>query len=63
MTAVLDFLRVNFTIFVAVALPLAGLVMAIAKFADGDRQDGQRLTAATVLGICLYALGYSLLLA
>jgi hypothetical protein len=62
-TPVLDFLRANFAIFVAIALPLAGLVMAIAKFADGDREDGQRIAAATVLGICLYALGYTLLVA
>jgi hypothetical protein len=62
MSGVLDFLRANFALFVAAALPLAGLVMAIAKFADGDREDGTRIAAATVLGCFLYALGYSLLL-
>lgn len=63
MAPVLDFLRANVALFIAVALPLAGLIMAIAKFADGDREDGSRIAAATVLGICLYALGYTLLVA
>ena len=61
MKAVLDFLRANFALFVAVVFPLAGLVMAVAKLADGDREDGLRLSAATVLGVCVYALGYTLL--
>lgn len=55
-TPVLDFLRENFALFVAVALPFAGLVMAIAKYADGDRDMGIRIGAASVLGGCLYAL-------
>ncbi len=56
MTAVLDFLRANFAYFVAVALPLAGIVMAIAKLASGDREDGLRIAAASLLGCFLYAL-------
>lgn len=53
---ILDFLRSNFAYFVAVALPLAGIVLAIVKFADGDRADGLRIAAAALLGVCLYGL-------
>jgi hypothetical protein len=53
---ILDFLRTNFAYFVAVALPLAGLVLAIVKFADGDREAGLGIAAAALLGVCLYAL-------
>jgi len=53
---VLDFLRTNFAYFVAVALPLAGVVLAIAKYVDGDRDTALGIAAASVLGICLYAL-------
>jgi hypothetical protein len=53
---VLDFLRANFAYFVAVALPLAGVIMAIAKYADGDRDTAIGIAAASVLGLCLYAL-------
>ena len=56
MAPVLDFLRAYFAYIVAVALPLAGIVMAIAKFAAGDRDEGLRIAAASVLGVCLYAL-------
>ncbi|MEY2517561.1 MAG: hypothetical protein QOJ89_4919 [bacterium] len=56
MSGVLDFLRANFAYFVAVALPLAGVVLAIAKFSSGDRDDGLRIAAASLLGVCLYAL-------
>jgi hypothetical protein len=55
-TPVLDFLRANFAYIVAVALPLAGVVMAIAKYLDGDRDTALGIAAASVLGICLYAL-------
>jgi hypothetical protein len=55
-TPVLDFLRANFAYIVAVALPLAGVVMAAAKYADADRDEGLRIAVASVLGICLYAL-------
>jgi hypothetical protein len=53
---VLDFLRANFAIFVAVALPLAGVVMAIAKYTDGDRDAAVRIAAASVVGFFLYSL-------
>jgi hypothetical protein len=52
----LDFLRRNFAYFVAVGLPLAGAVMAIAKYVDGGRDEALRIAAASVLGVCLYAL-------
>jgi hypothetical protein len=53
---ILDFLRTNFAYFVAVALPLAGIVLAIVKLADGDRDEGLRIAAAALLGVCLYGL-------
>lgn len=53
---VLDFLRRNFAYFVAVALPLAGVILAIVKYADGDREAGLGIAAAALLGVCLYAL-------
>ena len=53
---ILDFLRRNFAYFVAVALPLAGVVLAVVKFAEGDRDDALRIAAAALLGACLYAL-------
>jgi|GEM_PF-1677814 len=58
LTPLLDFLRANFAYFVAVALPLAGVVLAIAKFAAGDRDEGLRIAAAALLGVCLYALAF-----
>ncbi len=53
---VLDFLRRNFAYFVAVALPLAGLVLAVIKYVEGDREAGLGIAAAALLGVCLYAL-------
>ncbi len=53
---ILDFLRRNFAYFVAVALPLAGVVLAIIKYADGDREAGVGIAAAALLGVCAYAL-------
>jgi hypothetical protein len=52
----LDLLRRLFPYIVAVALPLAGAVLAIVRFAGGDRDDGLRLAAASVLGASLYLL-------
>ena len=63
MTPVLDFLRANFAYFVAVALPLAGFMLALVRFSDDDREDGARIAAASVLGLCVYALLYTLLIA
>ena len=53
---ILDFLRRNFALFVAVALPLAGVILAVIKVAEGDRRDALRTAAAALLGVCLYAL-------
>lgn len=52
----LDRLRVLFPFVVAVALPLAGAVLAALRLAEGDRDEGLRLVGATVLGVALYAL-------
>ena len=52
----LDRLRLLFPYIVAVALPLAGAVLAAVRFADGDRDDALRIAAASVLGLALYAL-------
>jgi hypothetical protein len=54
--AMLDRLRDLFPFAVAVALPLAGVVLAALRFGQGDRDDGLRLAAASVLGVALYAL-------
>lgn len=56
MAAILDFLRRYFAIFVAIALPLAGALLAGVKLSEGDREDALRIAAASVLGFCLYAL-------
>lgn len=53
---ILDFLRRYFAYFVAVALPLAGAVLAVVRFAEGSREDALGIAAAALLGICLYAL-------
>ena len=52
----LDRLRRLFPFVIAVALPLAGLVLAGARLVEGSRDEGVRLLAATALGAALYAL-------
>ena len=52
----LDRLRWIFPYAVAVALPLAGVVLAAVRYADRDRDEALRLAAASLLGLCLYAL-------
>lgn len=52
----LDFLRGIFAYVIAVALPLAGAILAVVKFVDGDRVEGLRIAAFAALGVCLYAL-------
>jgi hypothetical protein len=52
----LDRLRLLFPFVVAVVLPLAGAILAVVRFAGGDRDEGLRLAAASVLGLALYAL-------
>jgi hypothetical protein len=51
---VLDWGRANFIIIVAAALPLAGLVIAIVRFTEGERQEAARILAAAVLGTIVY---------
>jgi hypothetical protein len=55
----LDRLRWVFPYAVAVALPLAGVVLAGARVSAGDRDDALRIAAASVLGFCLYGLYFS----
>ncbi|MGH2919721.1 MAG: hypothetical protein ACRDLS_14150 [Solirubrobacteraceae bacterium] len=52
----LDWLRGSFGYIVAFVLPLAGAVLAVWRFSEGDREDGARLAAAALLGACVYAL-------
>jgi hypothetical protein len=52
----LERLRRIFPYAVAVALPLAGVVIAVVRYADGERDDALRIAAAAVLGLSLYAL-------
>lgn len=52
----LDRLRWIFPYAVAVVLPLAGAVLAVVRYADGDRDDALRIAAASLLGACFYAL-------
>lgn len=56
MAPFLDLLRGAFAYIVAFALPLAGAVLAIARFSSGDRDEGLRIAAAAVLGTCVYGL-------
>ena len=41
---------------IAVIVPLAGAVLAIMQLTEGDRTLALRIAAATLLGVCLYAL-------
>lgn len=52
----LDRLRWIFPLAVALALPLAGAVLAVVRFVDGNRDEALRLAAASLLGLMLYAL-------
>ena len=52
----LDRLRWLFPLVVALVLPLAGVVLAAARVAEGDREQAGQLAAATLLGVALYAL-------
>ncbi len=54
--AMLDRLRNAFPYILAVALPLAGLVIAVLRYAQGERDDALRIALAAFLGMCLYAL-------
>jgi len=52
----LDRLRVAFPYIVAVALPLAGVIIAVIRFTQDERDDALRIAAAAFLGLCLYGL-------
>ncbi|MDQ3676447.1 MAG: hypothetical protein M3401_06530 [Actinomycetota bacterium] len=56
MPPTLDWLRGSFIYIVAFALPLAGAVIAVWRFSQGDREDGARIAAAALLGACVYAI-------
>jgi hypothetical protein len=53
---VLDHLRRAFPFVVALVFPLAGAILAAARFVEGDREDGVRLLGVTLLGVAIYAL-------
>jgi len=52
----LDRLRGSFIYVVALVLPLAGAVIAVIRFAEGDRNEAIRLAALALLGASLLAL-------
>ena len=52
----LDDLRRAFPYVVAVALPLAGLVIALVRYTERARDDALRIALAALLGMCLYGL-------
>lgn len=52
----LDFLRGIFLYAVAIALPLVGVILAIVKYTQDDRDEALRIAAAALLGVCVYAL-------
>jgi hypothetical protein len=53
---VLDRLRWAFPFVVALVFPLAGAILAAARFVEGDREEGVRLLVVTLLGVAIYAL-------
>lgn len=50
----LDRLRGSFVYIVALLLPLAGALLAAARFVEHDRDEGTRLAAASLLGASIY---------
>ena len=52
----LDRLRQAFPYVVAVALPLAGVIIAVIRYGEGERDDALRIALAAFLGLCLYGL-------
>jgi hypothetical protein len=52
----LDRLRVAFPYIVAVALPLAGVLIALIRYTQGDRDEALRIAVAAFLGVCIYGL-------
>ncbi len=56
---IFDWLRASFIYIVAFALPLAGAVLAVLRYVDGEREEGARILAAAVLGACVYAVVFT----
>jgi hypothetical protein len=52
----LDRLREAFPYIVAIALPLAGVIIAVVRYTQGARDDALRIAVAAFLGMCLYGL-------
>jgi 3-polyprenyl-4-hydroxybenzoate decarboxylase len=52
----LDRLRWSFPYIVAVCLPLAGVVIAVVRYTQDDREDALRIALAALVGVCLYGL-------
>ncbi len=52
----LDRVRVAFPYIVAIALPLAGIVIAILRYTQGGHDDALRVAVAALLGLFLYGL-------
>jgi hypothetical protein len=52
----LDRLRASFVYIVAFLLPLAGVLLAAARFVEQDREAGTRLAAVSLLGASIYLL-------
>jgi threonine/homoserine/homoserine lactone efflux protein len=43
-------------IVIAIGVPLAGVILALQATVTGDRQQGLRIFAACVLGVCVWAI-------
>lgn len=45
-----------FPVVLAALLPVVGLILALARYAEGNRPEAVRLGVATAVGLVLYAL-------
>lgn len=52
----LDRLRGSFIYVLAIVLPLAGAIIALIRYQEGEREEAIRLLAAALLGVCLLLL-------
>lgn len=52
----LDRLRWFFPFALALLLPLVGAILAVLRYADGEREEALQLAAASLLGLALYGL-------
>jgi hypothetical protein len=53
---VLDRLRGAFIYIVAALLPLAGLILAVVRYSQGERDESLRILLAAFIGVCVYGL-------